>query len=92
MKVAYRIEKPIALEAALEVEGFTVLLGSSGAGKTTLLKAIAGLIAGAGTPYGGTPAHRRPIGYLPQGYALFPHLPVWGNVAFALDGARAERR
>ena len=92
MKVDYRIEKPLAIEAALEVTGFTVLLGSSGAGKITLLKALAGLIAAEGMPYGGLPAHRRPIGYLPQGYALFPHLPVWGNVAFAIDGRRKARR
>jgi ABC-type Fe3+/spermidine/putrescine transport system ATPase subunit len=92
MRVAYRIDRPIALTATLDIEGFTVLLGSSGVGKTTLLKAIAGLIPAAGSPYGDLPAYRRPVGYLPQGYGLFPHISVWGNVAFALNGPRAARR
>jgi ABC-type Fe3+/spermidine/putrescine transport system ATPase subunit len=91
-RVAYRVESPIALTATLDVEGFTVLLGSSGAGKTTLLKAIAGLLPATGVPYAGLPAHRRPVGYLPQGYGLFPHFSVWRNVAFALSGSRSSRR
>jgi ABC-type Fe3+/spermidine/putrescine transport system ATPase subunit len=92
MRVQYRLKHPITLDIGLELEGFTVLLGSSGVGKTTLLKALAGLIAATGAPYAGLPAHRRPVGYVPQGYALFPHLPVWRNVAFAIDGTRAVRR
>ena len=91
MRVDYRIASPIALNVALDIEGFTVLLGLSGAGKTTLLKAIAGLIPGAGAPYGGLPPQQRPVGYMPQGYALFPHLPVWRNVAFAMNGTRAAK-
>ena len=91
MRVDYRIASPIALNVALDIEGFTVLLGLSGAGKTTLLKAVAGLIPGAGAPYGGLPPQQRPVGYMPQGYALFPHLPVWRNVAFAMNGTRAAK-
>ncbi|HXR24456.1 MAG TPA: ABC transporter ATP-binding protein, partial [Candidatus Binataceae bacterium] len=89
--VAYRLQRPLALDVALDITGFTVLLGLSGAGKTTLLKALAGLIPGVGTPYGGLPPQQRPVGYMPQGYALFPHLTVWRNVAFALSGSRAAR-
>jgi iron(III) transport system ATP-binding protein len=37
-----------------------------------------------------TPPQRRRIGYVPQDGALFPHLTVRGNVAFALP--RRERR
>ena len=88
MRVAYRLQSPITLNVELDIEGFTVMLGLSGAGKTTLLKAIAGLIPGAGTPYGGIPPQQRPVGYMPQGYALFPHLRVWRNVAFAMNGKR----
>ena len=92
MRVAYRIEHPITLAADLEVDGFTVLLGVSGAGKTTLLRAIAGLVEARGSPYSGLPPQQRPIGYMPQGYALFPHLNVWRNVAFAMTGAHAAQR
>jgi molybdate transport system ATP-binding protein len=35
---------------------------------------------------------RRRIGYLPQGFALFPHLDVRTNIAFGIgDGSRANR-
>jgi ABC-type Fe3+/spermidine/putrescine transport system ATPase subunit len=92
IRVEYRIQRPIALEAALEIEGFTVLLGVSGAGKTTLLRALAGLIDASGSPYSGVAPQRRPIGYMPQGYALFPHLAVWRNVAFGITGSSAHKR
>ena len=91
MRVNYRLAQPIALDITLEIIGFTVLLGSSGAGKTTLLKAVAGLLPGAGTPFGGLPPEYRPVGYMPQGYALFPHLTVWRNVAYAIRGTRAAK-
>jgi iron(III) transport system ATP-binding protein len=37
------------------------------------------------------PPEARRIGMVFQDYALFPHLPVEGNIAFGLRGARAER-
>ncbi|HEY8486547.1 MAG TPA: ABC transporter ATP-binding protein [Limnochordales bacterium] len=92
MEIHYILRRPVKLEARLEVRGFTVLLGRSGSGKTSLLKAIAGLLAAEGRPYGGLPPEKRPVGYLPQHYALFPHLRVWENVAFPLQGSRQGRR
>ncbi len=92
MQIDYLIEAPVRLTARLRVEGFTVLLGASGAGKTTLLKALAGLLPATGTPYAQLAPQERPIGYLPQGCALFPHLSVWRNVAFGLRGRRRARR
>ncbi|GLQ95493.1 ABC transporter ATP-binding protein [Dyella acidisoli] len=88
MRVDYHIEQPIALHAAFDVEGFTVLLGTSGEGKSLLLRAIAGLTPARGEPFDGMDAQHRAVGYLPQGYALFPHLNAWQNVAFALRGSQ----
>ncbi|APZ42262.1 ABC transporter ATP-binding protein [Acidihalobacter ferrooxydans] len=92
MHLRYHTERPVALDIDLDVEGFTALLGLSGAGKSTLLKAIAGLLPAHGIPFGELPPERRPIGYLPQGYALFPHLNAWRNVAFGLNLPRAQQR
>lgn len=70
---------------------FLTLLGPSGCGKTTLLR----LIAGFDKPdHGDILFYQKPIQHLPpqsrdlhtvfQTYALFPHLSVFENVAFAL--------
>jgi len=91
MRIAYRITAPLVLEADFEIDGFTVLLGQSGEGKTTLLRAIAGLLPAQGTPFDGLPPQDRAVGYLPQGYALFPHLRAWENVAFALPRGPQRR-
>jgi molybdate transport system ATP-binding protein len=91
------------LDLALEVEPASTLalVGESGSGKTTTLRLLAGLAApdqghiawndeswydhqqGSGVP-----AWQRPIAYVAQDYALFPHLTVFENVAF---GLRAQR-
>jgi len=91
MEIAYRIEQPLRLDVELQVRGLTALLGGSGAGKTTLLKALAGLVPANGRPFAGLPPEKRQVGYLPQGYALVPHLTAAENVALALpdDGGSA---
>nr|WP_243454934.1 ABC transporter ATP-binding protein [Meiothermus sp. CFH 77666] len=76
----------------LHVQGFTVLLGESGVGKTSLLKALAGLNPASGQPFAGLRAEERPVGYLPQHFALFPHLRAWQNVAFPLAHLPGEAR
>jgi molybdopterin-binding protein len=38
------------------------------------------------------PPEQRRVGYLPQEYALFPHLSVWRNVAYSLRHASREER
>ncbi len=91
MRIDYRIEYPVQLQVNFEVEGFTILLGQSGEGKTTLLRAIAGLLPAQGEPFGGLLPQHRAVGYLPQGYALFPHLRAWENVAFALPRGPQRR-
>jgi iron(III) transport system ATP-binding protein len=85
---------------AVEDSSLTAILGASGAGKSTLLRVIAGFeAADAGTvSVHGTVTddgrrrvapERRHIGYVPQDGALFPHLTVRANAAFALT--RRER-
>ena len=91
MRVDLQLRYPIVLAVQFELRGFSVLLGRSGEGKSTLLKALAGLLPAQGGPYAGQAPQHRPVGYLPQGYALFPHLTVWQNVAFALPGRQARR-
>jgi molybdate transport system ATP-binding protein len=95
------------LRAAVEVErGRTlVLFGASGAGKSLLLRTIAGIHPAQGrisldgealldsTRGLEVPPQRRRLGYVPQSYALFPHLTVAQNVAFGLRGRpQRERR
>jgi ABC-type Fe3+/spermidine/putrescine transport system ATPase subunit len=92
MKVRLEIRQPLALCLAFELRGFTALLGASGEGKSTTLKALAGLVPSRGEPFGSLPPQQRPVGYLPQGYALFPHMRAWENVAYALGGSLAGHR
>lgn len=84
MEIGYQLKQPIPLQINLSVRGITVLLGESGVGKSSLLKALAGLLPAVGQPFATLSAERRPVGYLPQHFALFPHLSAWQNVAFAL--------
>ena len=78
---------------------FLTLLGSSGCGKTTTLMLIAGFerpdagdIVLSGRSVVGVPPHKRRIGVVFQNYALFPHLTVFENVAFALRNLRWPRQ
>ncbi|HWV88850.1 MAG TPA: ATP-binding cassette domain-containing protein, partial [Burkholderiales bacterium] len=79
------------------------LLGPSGCGKTTVLRCIAGFegiregeirLAGKVVSGGGVmlPPERRRVGMVFQDYALFPHLPVSGNIAFGLHAMAAPER
>ncbi|RLF07846.1 MAG: hypothetical protein DRJ69_06770 [Thermoprotei archaeon] len=76
----------------------TFLLGPNGAGKTTTLRAIAGLVDYEGCVlFDGhsidhLPPHRRGVGLVPQGQALFNHMTVEDNVAYGLRLRRLPRR
>ena len=70
---------------------FITLLGPSGCGKTTTLRLIGGFempdegeILFEGKPMTNLPPHKRPVNTVFQRYALFPHLNVRDNMAFAL--------
>ena len=74
--------------AAGEIFG---LIGPSGSGKSTAIHLFCGHLRASGgemavmgsTPDKFTAAIRRRIGYMPQGFALYPDLTVEQNVAFA---------
>lgn len=98
------ILKNINLEAPKE--RITVLLGPNGAGKTTTLNIIAGIVlpdSGIVEINGDTvfqkdgkirvniPPERRNVGYIPQEYALFPHLTVYENISFGLKARKLSR-
>lgn len=79
------------ISVQIEAGEFVSFLGPSGSGKTTTLMMVAGfetpsagqIFVGA-RPITRLPVHRRNIGVVFQNYALFPHLSVFENVAFAL--------
>jgi molybdate transport system ATP-binding protein len=97
---------PVIRAGALEIagDGVTVLFGPSGSGKTTLLRCLAGLeipdtgeiICGDETWFAGgknvVPPKGRRLGFVPQDYALFPHLTVAGNIAYGLHGQGAAEQ
>ena len=83
---------------------FTVFVGPSGCGKSTLLRMIAGLetvtsggVAIDGTDVTNTDPADRGVAMVFQSYALYPHMSVYENMAFALkmnrfDKAEIDRR
>jgi iron(III) transport system ATP-binding protein len=77
--------------------GFYTLLGESGCGKSTTLRCVAGLEQpdGGSISIGGemvadadrglhVPTFERDIGLVFQSYAIWPHMDVFGNVAYPL--------
>ncbi|HCT93396.1 MAG: hypothetical protein A2X19_00930 [Bacteroidetes bacterium GWE2_39_28] len=76
---------------SLERGSYLALFGPSGSGKSLFLETIAGIrraesgsimIDGNECIY--LPPQKRPVAMLFQDYALFPHLSVFENIAFAL--------
>lgn len=74
------------------------LLGPSGCGKSTTLRCVAGLetidqgriaidgaVVSSAEDKISIPPERRGIGMVFQSYAVWPHMTVWGNVAYPLQ-------
>jgi multiple sugar transport system ATP-binding protein len=77
---------------------FVILVGPSGCGKSTLLRMIAGLenisdgeIAIAGRVVNNVAPKERDIAMVFQNYALYPHMTVRDNMAFALSLAKVPK-
>jgi putative spermidine/putrescine transport system ATP-binding protein len=92
------------VDLSIEPGEFFTLLGPSGSGKTTCLRMIggftlptAGTIRIGGQDVTGLPPYARPVNTVFQDYALFPHMSIRENVAYALmvrgvERAERERR
>ena len=86
--------------ASLEIKDgeFVVFVGPSGCGKSTLLRLIAGLeevssgkLAIGGKECNTLPPADRGIAMVFQSYALYPHMSVFENMAFALKLAHMDK-
>ncbi|PKF78779.1 ABC transporter ATP-binding protein [Vibrio sp. vnigr-6D03] len=78
---------------------FIVFVGQSGCGKSTLLRLIAGLdlqtsgdVRIDGTNVNDVAPGQRGLAMVFQSYALYPHMNVWDNMAFALKTARLPKQ
>jgi len=99
-EVSFRIGDFNLRQVSLELDKgeYFVLLGPPGAGKSIFLECLCGLkridsgrVFIDGQEVTRLEPRQRQIGYVPQDYALFPHLSVRGNIGFALRGDRGTR-
>ena len=87
------------VDLAIEEGEFFAMLGPSGSGKTTCLRLIAGFERPTGgeikildEPIQDIPPYRRNVNTVFQDYALFPHLSVAENVAYALMIRKVDKK
>lgn len=94
---AYRGKPALdALTLAVEPQSFTVICGPPKSGKSVLFRLLVGLEAPdsgriilEGQDITAVSPAQRAIGYVPQSFALYPHLTVYKNIAYPLTLARA---
>ena len=82
------------LDLVIEPGEFFALLGPSGSGKSTTLRILAGLDAPSegrvvvdGLDITASAPGERDVAMVFQSYALYPHMTVFGNIAFPLEMA-----
>ncbi len=78
---------------------YFVLLGPTGSGKTILLESLLGIrnidegrLVIDGRDITSFPIEMRKIGYMPQDYALFPHMNVFNNIAYGLTIKKVSKK
>ncbi len=99
-----RVEALRGIDLEIAQGEFFVLLGPSGCGKSTLLNLLAGLdrpsdgeiwfgerLAASARRNICLPPRERRVAMVFQSYALYPHLSVYGNIAFPLKIARRPK-
>ncbi|MDO8419843.1 MAG: ABC transporter ATP-binding protein [Rubrivivax sp.] len=86
------------VDLTIEAGEFFTLLGPSGSGKTTCLRMIGGFtlptrgrILIGGEDMSLRPPYARPVNTVFQDYALFPHMSIRDNVAYALMVKKVAR-
>lgn len=96
---AYQGNCAVVRKVDLEIDAheFCVFLGPSGCGKSTLLRMIAGLEAITsgelridGKLVNDVHPSKRNVAMVFQSYALYPHMSVYENMAFALRQAKLD--
>lgn len=87
------------IDLAIKDRAFCVILGPSGCGKSTLLRMIAGLnsitegeLLFDGRLMNKVPPKDRDIAMVFQSYALYPHMTVYDNMAFALRMRKESKK
>jgi ABC-type sugar transport system ATPase subunit len=82
----------------VESSSLTVICGPPGSGKSVLMRMLIGLEAPSsgrilfdGRDITHLPAAARSIGYVPQSFALFPHMSVFDNIAYPMALQRVPR-
>src|SRR6201997_243555 len=99
-KVYEGAEAPAVRDLCLKIADgeFMILVGPSGCGKTTALRMVAGLedisegeLLIDGEAVNDVAAKARDIAMVFQNYALYPHMTVRQNMAFALRNAHVPK-
>src|SRR5215217_2341173 len=87
-----------AIDLSIRDQEFVVLVGPAGCGKSTTLRMVAGLeeisngiIRIGDRVVNDVPPKNRDIAMVFQNYALYPHMSVYKNMAFALELRRTPR-
>jgi alpha-glucoside transport system ATP-binding protein len=93
-----KVEVLKGIDMDIKTGELIVFVGPSGCGKSTLLRMIAGLekiTAGTleidGVVMNDVPPSQRGIAMVFQSYALYPHMTVYDNMAFALKIAKKSK-